>query len=360
MANTIRSNPSSSAWPHPIIGSPGPRTKPTSLLLHQHYTVESMEATLAKYNSHGNTCDSEDTFGPIPFRARLQPDFQSQDLPMSQCGSLTACSTIGTTLTMSSSSGRRSGSNVPEELPASPAMPSSASSVAGSIVGPDCGRSDVHSVSRHRHQSSDPTQDMPSVLARKPSVMGAPPKASETQPMSHALDGKLLPTIQTKDVMARSNSRASSSLLGDETRDEPSGELGQHTLYHLKHQLIDLLVERFHSYTAANQHGTGSGGGGNDGTQQPSRQDKQTASRKRNAVDQGDDESRDNGGASNKQPKKPKDTDADTGVRQTLDRPFSKKEPVRHRGCYRYKLKRVRDVKQVSHPTPMTSTRRVY
>lgn len=365
MANTIRSNSSSSTWPHPITGSLGQRTKPTSSLPQQDYTVGFMETTLAKCDSHGNTSGSESTFGPIPFRAR--PGFQSQDLPMSQCGSLTSCSTIGTTPTLSSSSGNRSGSIVSEKVPASPAISRSASSVAGSIIGPDCGRFGfgIHSVPLQ--SSDDPTRDMPSVLARKPSVMDTPSEASETQPMSHAPDGNLLPTIQTKDVVARSNSRASSSVLGDEAGDEPSDELGQHPLYHLKRQIIDLL-ERFHSYTAANQHGTGSGSGSggsgsNDGNQQPSRQGKQTATRmrrRRNSVDQGDDESGDNGDGSSKQPKEPEDTDADTGVRLTLGCPFSKKEPVRHRGCYRYKLSRVRDVKQVSPPMPMTSTHGVY
>lgn len=299
----------------------------------------------------GSTHRSEDITALAYFLAGLQPPSQFRDFPLSQCGSLTSCSTMETTATMSSSSGNRSGTPAPAPVPASPVMAGFASSsqVAESSSSPDFSAIGLHSSPSHRYQSLGPARYAPLSSVMTPCVK-PPSRAFVIRPMRHPYPGILLQRCQGWYAMTRSKSRASFSSLVVETGEESLGEVEQHPLYHIKDHIVEVLLGRFHSYRAANQHGAGSGGSGSNGScggsHQTSCRDKQTTRQKRKTGDEDGDDVGDDGDTFSRQPKKPKNTNEDAGGRLTLACPFSKRDPARHRGCYRYELKRIRDVKQ--------------
>ncbi|ROW00781.1 hypothetical protein VMCG_06522 [Cytospora schulzeri] len=148
--------------------------------------------------------------------------------------------------------------------------------------------------------------------------------------------------------LARAHSDASFCSLDEGPGENVEDEVEHHPLYHHRDRIIDLLLERFHSCRTAHQYnepGAGSHGSGRGSLQTVARA-KKTTRTKRKAADSGDEEAEGDGNAFPRRRKKPKGDDEEAGSRLTLACPFSKKDPARHRRCYKYELKRVRDVKQ--------------
>lgn len=130
-----------------------------------------------------------------------------------------------------------------------------------------------------------------------------------------------------------------------------------HPLDSQRDRLVTLLLERYLSYrkgsqqhdTDSRRNGTGSGSKNTNGQAQSNTgSGKQTAgqTRKRKSGSQDDEGIEDNDEEAPRRRKRPKATTEETKEHQSFACPFSKKSPSKYRRCYRYDLKRIRDVKQ--------------
>lgn len=145
----------------------------------------------------------------------------------------------------------------------------------------------------------------------------------------------------------------------DETETDVSDTEQPHPLDLQRDQIVSLLLQRYISCRAESQkqlEGTDSrknGAGAASKTNGGQPQSKTSGAkqgggqkRKRNSESQDDNSNEDNDEADPRRPKRPKETTDASTENRSFACPFSKKSPSKYRRCYRYDLKRIRDVKQ--------------
>lgn len=144
----------------------------------------------------------------------------------------------------------------------------------------------------------------------------------------------------------------------DETDTDFSDIEQPHPLDPQRDQIVSLLLQRYIHRTETQQElqDTNSTGNGNDSASKTSGGQPQSKpsgakqgggqKRKRNSDSQDDDDSIEDDEADPRRRKMPKGTTEESTEHQSFACPFSKKSPSKHRRCYRYDLKRIRDVKQ--------------
>lgn len=124
---------------------------------------------------------------------------------------------------------------------------------------------------------------------------------------------------------------------------------GSHPLSHEKSQIVELLIARHDAYRTQNGQSSNTNTSGPSGADQGSNKGKEVSSGKKRASEADDDNGGDgNGsdGSEGKPPKKLKSAVEADEARKYFACPFFKKDPVKYSDCHRYRLLRIRDVKQ--------------
>lgn len=120
----------------------------------------------------------------------------------------------------------------------------------------------------------------------------------------------------------------------------------QHPLFDVRSQVLDFIFSGFEAYRRATQRQSGdsdSPRGQSSSHQASSQPSRTTNARKRRTPE---DEDQDDGNGSSNRRKKARNETQILDDQVTFACPFSKRHPARHQRCNRYKLSRIRDVKQ--------------
>lgn len=141
----------------------------------------------------------------------------------------------------------------------------------------------------------------------------------------------------------------------DETEEDVSDFEQTHPLDNQRDDILSLLLEKYDSFRTEVQQNnpgpstneTGPNRQGSHAQQNYSTSSgKRSAGQKRKAGAEENDDAEDEDGTGPRRKKRPKVAEEETTENQSFACPFSKKSPSIYRRCYRYELKRVRDVKQ--------------
>ncbi|KAK2598767.1 hypothetical protein N8I77_012155 [Diaporthe amygdali] len=160
-----------------------------------------------------------------------------------------------------------------------------------------------------------------------------------------------LPSEET----AQDQSGIDSSSSYSETEADVSDFEQPHPLESQRDRIVNLLLESYGSYnTTVQQYKSGpnsneTGSGSNESHTEPhssTSRGRQTTGQKRKGGPQESEDVEDDDDTGPRRHKRPKRAEEESTEHQSFACPFSKKSPARYRRCYRYDLKRVRDVKQ--------------
>lgn len=187
---------------------------------------------------------------------------------------------------------------------------------------------------------------MNALLSSSDSPRGPPVMADEQTAAEEGLSSGESSTDQ---------SATESSSYCDETEGDVSDFEQPHPLDNQRDDILSILLEKYDSYRTEfqqNNPGPSSNDTGPNRQGSHAQPNSNTSSGKRSAgqkrkagfEENNDDEYDDNTGPRKK--KRPKMAEEETTENQSFACPFSKKSPSIYRRCYRYELKRVRDVKQ--------------
>lgn len=150
-------------------------------------------------------------------------------------------------------------------------------------------------------------------------------------------------------------SATESSSYCDETEGDISDFEQAHPLDNQRDDILSLLLEKYDSYrTEVQQNNPGPSSNDTGPNRQGSHAQphsstssgKRSAGQKRKAVAEENDDAEYDDDTGPRRKKRPKMAEEETTENQSFACPFSKKSPSIYRRCYRYELKRVRDVKQ--------------
>lgn len=227
----------------------------------------------------------------------------------------------------------------------------------------------------HRSRSSDSnTLSKPSRFIDQPESTRAIWKERKATSISGSLMNAVLsssdsprgPPVMTDEQIATVDGMSSgesstdqstteSSSYCDETEGDVSDFEQPHPLDNQRDEILSLLLEKYDSYrTEVQQNNPGPSsnhtGPNRQGTHaQPhssTSSGKRSAGQKRKSGAEENDDAEYDDGTGPRKKKRPKIAEEETTENQSFACPFSKKSPSIYRRCYRYELKRVRDVKQ--------------
>lgn len=199
---------------------------------------------------------------------------------------------------------------------------------------------------RERKATSISGPIMNAILSRSDSPRG-PPALTDKQTATE--DGT------SSGESSTDQSATESSSYGDETEGDNSDFEQPHPLDSQRADILSLLLEKYDSSRTEFQQNNP---GPSTNETSPNRQGsnaqphystssgKRSSGQKRKAGAEENDDAEDEDGTGPRRKKKPKIAEEETTENQSFACPFSKKSPSIYRRCYRYELKRVRDVKQ--------------
>lgn len=188
-------------------------------------------------------------------------------------------------------------------------------------------------------------------------VMGAGTSSPDSPRLPPDIKKDQLPTegeVPSEET-AQDQSGIDSSSSYSETEADVSDFEQPHPLESQRDRIVDLLLERYGSYnTTVQQYKSGpnsneTGSGSNESHTEPhssTSRGRQTTGQKRKGGPQESEDVEDDDDTGPRRHKRPKRAEEESTEHQSFACPFSKKSPARYRRCYRYDLKRVRDVKQ--------------